>query len=146
MPLEGEYAPSTWDWVRNQVEEYEKSGGLEGLGLLDTGLACVVVTSRGVKSGKLRKNPVMRVEQDGKYAAIASKGGDPAHPAWYFNLRADPHVELQDGPDKWDMIAREVTGEEKAEWWARGVAAYPPYDEYQAATTREIPVFVLERE
>jgi deazaflavin-dependent oxidoreductase (nitroreductase family) len=146
MPLEGEYAPSTWDWVRNQVEEYESSGGLAGLGLLDTGMACVVVTSRGVKTGKLRKNPVMRVEQDGKYAAIASKGGDPAHPAWYFNLRADPHVELQDGPDKWDMIAREVTGEEKAEWWARGVAAYPPYDEYQAATTREIPVFVLERE
>ncbi|HEX3708163.1 MAG TPA: nitroreductase family deazaflavin-dependent oxidoreductase [Mycobacteriales bacterium] len=146
MPLEGEYEPSTWDWVRNQVEEYESSGGMAGLGLLDTGLACVVVTSRGVKSGKLRKNPVMRVEHDGKYAAIGSKGGDPKNPAWVYNLRAEPRVELQDGTQKWDMVAREVTGEEKAEWWARGVAAYPPYDEYQAATTREIPVFVLERE
>jgi F420H(2)-dependent quinone reductase len=146
MPLEGEYEPSSWDWVRNQVEQYETSGGTEGLGLLDTGLACVVVTSRGVKSGKLRKNPVMRVEHDGKYAAIGSKGGAPENPAWVYNLRAEPHVELQDGADKWDMVAREVTGEEKAEWWTRGVAAYPPYDEYQAATTREIPVFVLERE
>lgn len=146
MPLEGEYEPSPWDWVRNQVEEYEKSGGREGLGLLDTGLPCVVVTSRGSKTGKLRKNPVMRVEHDGKYAAIGSVGGAPNNPAWVHNLRADPHVELQDGPNKWDMVAREVTGEEKAEWWARGVAAYPPYDEYQAATTREIPVFVLERE
>jgi deazaflavin-dependent oxidoreductase (nitroreductase family) len=146
MPLEGEYEPSPWDWVRNQVEIYEGSGGTEGLELLDTGIACVVVTSRGAKTGKLRKNPVMRVEHDGKYAAIGSKGGDPHNPVWVYNLRADPHVELQDGSDKWDMVAREVTGEERAEWWARGVAAYPPYDEYQAATTREIPVFVLERE
>ena len=145
MPLEGEYEPSQWDWVRNQVEEYESSGGTAGLGLLDTGMACVVVTSRGAKSGKLRKNPVMRVEHEGKYAAIGSVGGAPQNPAWVYNLRAEPRVELQDGPDKWDMVAREVTGEEKAEWWARGVAAYPPYDDYQAATSRVIPVFVLEK-
>jgi deazaflavin-dependent oxidoreductase (nitroreductase family) len=146
MPLEGEYEPSSWDWVREQVERYEASGGTEALNLFDSDYPVVVVTSRGAKSGKLRKNPVMRVEHEGKYAAIGSKGGDPHHPVWVYNLRADPHVELQDGPNKWDMIAREVTGEEKAEWWARGVAAYPAYDEYQAATDREIPVFVLERE
>ncbi len=144
MPLEGEYEPSAWDWVRDQVEAIENSGGTEGLTLLDTGIPVVIVTSVGVKSGKLRKNPVMRVEHEGKYAAIASKGGDPSSPAWYYNIKADPRVEVQDGAQKFDMIAREITGEEKAEWWARGAAVYPPYDEYQAATDRVIPVFVLE--
>jgi deazaflavin-dependent oxidoreductase (nitroreductase family) len=144
MPLEGEYEPSAWEWVRDQVALYESSGGTEGLTLLDTGLPVVVVTSRGAKSGKLRKNPLMRVEHDGKYAAVASVGGAPKNPVWYYNVVADPHVEVQDGPIKQDMIAREVTGEEKAQWWDRAVAAYSPYAEYQAATDREIPVFVLE--
>jgi deazaflavin-dependent oxidoreductase (nitroreductase family) len=144
MPLEGEYEPSAWDWVRDQVEAIESSGGTDGLTLFDTGIPVVIVTSRGAKSGKLRKNPVMRVEHDGKYAAIASKGGDPKNPTWYYNIKADPHVEVQDGAQKFDMVAREITGAEKAEWWTRGAAIYPPYDEYQAATDREIPVFVLE--
>ncbi len=146
MPLEGEYAPSAWDWVRDQVEKYEGSDGTEALNLLDTSYPVVVVTSRGAKSGKLRKNPVMRVEHNGKYAAIGSKGGDPKNPEWVHNLRADPHVELQDGPNRWDMIAREVEGDERAEWWERGVAAYPDYAAYQSWTDRLIPVFVLERE
>jgi deazaflavin-dependent oxidoreductase (nitroreductase family) len=146
MPLEGEYEPSSWDWVRDQVEKYEGSGGTEALNLLDTQYPVVVVTSRGVKTGKLRKNPVMRVEHDGKYAAIGSKGGDANNPVWVYNLRADPHVELQDGAEKWDMIAREVTGAERDEWWERGVAAYPDYAVYQSWTDRLIPVFVLERE
>jgi deazaflavin-dependent oxidoreductase (nitroreductase family) len=144
MPLDGEYEPSTWDWVRDQVDLYEGSGGTEGTTFLDTGLPVVIVTSRGAKSGKLRKNPLMRVEHDGKYAAVASVGGAPEHPRWYFNVVADPHVEVQDGPVKQDMIAREVAGEEKAIWWERAVAAYPPYAEYQASTERQIPVFVLE--
>ncbi|HVY11234.1 MAG TPA: nitroreductase family deazaflavin-dependent oxidoreductase [Mycobacteriales bacterium] len=146
MPLEGEYEPSSWDWVREQVEKYERSDGADAPNLLDTSYPVVVVTSRGVKTGKLRKNPVMRVEHEGKYAAIGSKGGDPKNPAWVENLRADPHVELQDGAQKWDMIAREVDGEERDEWWARGVAAYPDYEAYQSWTDRKIPVFVLERE
>jgi deazaflavin-dependent oxidoreductase (nitroreductase family) len=144
VPLEGEYEPSAWDWVRDQVDAIENSGGTEGLTLFDTGIPVVIVTSVGAKSGKLRKNPVMRVEHEGKYAAIASKGGDPSNPTWYFNIKADPRVEVQDGAQKFDLVAREVTGEEKAEWWARGAAIYPPYDEYQAATDRVIPVFVLE--
>ena len=108
------------------------------------GKPVIVVTSRGNKTGKLRKTPLMRVEHDGRYAAVASLGGAPKHPVWYHNLVADPHVELQDGPVKQDMIAREVTGDERAEWWERAVAAYPPYAEYQAKTERVIPVFVLE--
>jgi deazaflavin-dependent oxidoreductase (nitroreductase family) len=146
MPLTGEYEPSSWDWVREQVEKYERSDGSEAPNLLDTAFPVVVVTSRGAKTGKLRKNPVMRVEHEGKYAAIGSKGGDPKNPVWVYNLRADPHVELQDGANKWDMIAREVTGDERAEWWARGVAAYPDYEAYQSWTDRLIPVFVLEPE
>jgi deazaflavin-dependent oxidoreductase (nitroreductase family) len=142
MPLSGDYEPSTQEWVRNQVELYEGSGGLEGTTLRD--LPVVIMTNRGVKSGKLRKTPVMRVEHEGRYAAIASKGGMPTHPVWYYNLVADPHIELQDGPVKTDMTAREVTGDEKATWWGRAVAAYPDYADYQEKTTREIPVFVLE--
>ncbi|MEU1852335.1 nitroreductase family deazaflavin-dependent oxidoreductase [Streptomyces sp. NPDC019990] len=144
MPLEGEYEPSPTHWVRRQVELYESSGGTEGTTLQGSKMPVVVLTSRGARSGKLRKTPVMRVEHEGRYAAVASLGGAPRHPVWYFNLKADPHVELQDGPVKQDMTAREVTGQEKAEWWERAVAAYPAYADYQGKTDREIPVFVLE--
>jgi deazaflavin-dependent oxidoreductase (nitroreductase family) len=144
MPLEGEYEPSSQQWVRDQVELYESSGGTRGLTLRDTGLPVVIVTSRGTKSGKLRKNPVMRVEHDGRYAAVASVGGAPKHPAWYGNLLAHPEVELQDGPRKWDMLARELSGDERAEWWDRAVEAYPSYADYQQRTDRLIPVFLLE--
>ncbi|WP_112468429.1 nitroreductase family deazaflavin-dependent oxidoreductase [Streptomyces triticisoli] len=144
MPLEGEYEPSPTQWVREQVELYESSGGTEGTTLRDTGLPVVVVTMVGARSGRIRKTPLMRVEHDGRYAVVASQGGAPKHPFWYFNLKADPRVELQDGPVKQDMTAREVTGAEKAEWWERAVAAFPPYADYQKKTSREIPVFVLE--
>ncbi|WP_369393903.1 nitroreductase family deazaflavin-dependent oxidoreductase [Streptomyces sp. CG1] len=144
MPLEGEYEPSPTQWVREQVELYENSGGTKGTTLLDTGLPVIVLTTRGARSGKIRKTPLMRVEHDGTYAVVASQGGAPKHPVWYFNITSDPHVELQDGPVKQDMRAREVTGEEKARWWERAVAAYPPYADYQKKTSREIPVFVLE--
>jgi deazaflavin-dependent oxidoreductase (nitroreductase family) len=144
MPLEGEYEPSTAQWVRDQVELYESSGGTKGTTLMDTGLPVIVMTNLGTKSGKLRKTPLMRVEHEGRYAVVASQGGAPKHPVWYFNLKSEPHVELQDGPVKQDLRAREVTGAERAEWWERAVAAYPPYADYQKKTDREIPVFVLE--
>jgi F420H(2)-dependent quinone reductase len=144
MAVEGEYEPSTAGWVRDQVELYEGSGGTQGTTLRDTGLPVVIVTNRGARSGKVRKTPLMRVEHDGRYAAVASQGGAPTHPYWYYNLRADPHVEVQDGPRKQEMTARELTGDERAQWWKRAVAAYPPYAEYQERTTRQIPVFVLE--
>lgn len=144
MPLEGEYEPSPTGWVREQVELYESSGGTQGTTLRETGLPVILLTTRGAKSGKLRKTPLMRVEHEGRYAAVASVGGAPKHPVWYFNVQADPKVELQDGPAKQDMTAREITGAEKAEWWERAVAAFPPYAEYQKKTDREIPVFVLE--
>ncbi|MEU9451037.1 nitroreductase family deazaflavin-dependent oxidoreductase [Streptomyces sp. NPDC048277] len=144
MPLEGEYEPSPTAWVREQVELYESSGGTKGTTLMDTGMPVILLTTLGVKSGKIRKTPLMRVEHDGKYAVVASQGGAPKHPVWYFNIRSQPHVELQDGPAKQDMTAREVTGAEKDEWWERAVAAYPPYAEYQEKTSRQIPVFVLE--
>ncbi|MGW3105412.1 nitroreductase family deazaflavin-dependent oxidoreductase [Streptomyces sp. NPDC001100] len=144
MPLEGEYEPSPTQWVRDQVELYESSGGTKGTTLSDTGLPVILLTTVGAKSGKIRKTPLMRVEHDGRYAVVASQGGAPKHPVWYFNIQADPRVELQDGPQKWDLTAREVTGEEKALWWERAVAAYPPYAEYQKKTDRQIPVFVLE--
>ncbi|MFF3463680.1 nitroreductase family deazaflavin-dependent oxidoreductase [Streptomyces sp. NPDC002619] len=144
MPLEGEYEPSPAQWVQEQVELYESSGGTKGTTLLDTGLPVILLTTLGAKSGKIRKTPLMRVEHEGTYAVVASLGGAPKHPVWYFNIRSEPHVELQDGPVKQDMTAREVTGEEKAQWWERAVAAFPPYAEYQEKTSREIPVFVLE--
>ncbi|MEV6755925.1 nitroreductase family deazaflavin-dependent oxidoreductase [Streptomyces sp. NPDC051214] len=143
-PLEGEYGPSPARWVREQVELYERSGGTEGGTLWDTGLPVVILTMRGAKSGKIRKVPLMRVEHEGRYAAVASKGGFPRHPVWYFNLKSDPRLELQDGSERWSMTAREVTGAEKAEWWDRAVSAYPPYAEYQEKTARVIPVLVLE--
>ena len=142
MPLTGNYEPSPAQWVRDQVKLYESSGGTEGTTL--RGMPVVVITSRGAKSGTLRKNPVMRVEHDGRYAAVASKGGAPEHPIWYHNLLADPVVELQDGPVRQDMRARLVTGAERATWWERAVAAFPDYAAYQTKTEREIPVFVLE--
>ncbi|WP_329267646.1 nitroreductase family deazaflavin-dependent oxidoreductase [Streptomyces sp. NBC_01451] len=144
MPLEGEYEASPTQWVREQVELYESSGGTEGTTLLDTGLPVVLLTTRGARSGKIRRTPLMRVEHDGVYAVVASLGGAPKHPVWYFNVLADPHVDIQDGPVRQDRIAREVTGEEKAVWWERAVAAFPQYAEYQKKTDREIPVFVLE--
>ncbi len=141
MPLTGEYEPSPSDWARKQAEQFERSGGEEANTL--RGMPIVVVTSVGAKSGKLRKTPLMRVEHNGEYAVVASLGGAPKHPVWYYNLKQNPHVELQDGSVKRDYLAREVTGDEKAVWWERAVAAYPDYADYQRKTTREIPVFVL---
>lgn len=142
MPLSGQYEPSPEQWVRDQVAEYENSGGASGTTM--RGMPIVVLTTKGAKSGKLRKIPLMRVEHDGRYAVVASLGGAPQHPVWYHNLQADPHAELQDGPVKQDMVAREVRGDEKAEWWERAVAAFPDYADYQKKTDRQIPVFVLE--
>ena len=146
MPLEGEYVPSPWEWVRDQVENYESSGGQRANTFLDTGLPVVIVTTRGNKSGTLRKTPLMRVEHDGEYALVASMGGAPKNPVWYHNVKADPHaVTIQDGPEPFDADVREVTGDERAAWWERAVAAYPPYAEYQTKTERQIPVFVARR-
>lgn len=144
MPLDGEYAPSPRRWVRDQVELFERSGGTQGTTLLDTGLPVVIVTNLGARTGKVRKTPLMRVEHDGRYAVVASQGGAPKHPVWYYNLKTNPKVEFQDGPNRSEMIARELTGSERAEWWDRAVAAYPPYAEYQTKTSRQIPVFLLE--
>jgi F420H(2)-dependent quinone reductase len=142
MPLQGQYEPGTSDWANEHVEKIEGSGGTENPRLKDTPI--VVVTSKGAKSGKLRKNPVMRVEHNGVYAAVASKGGAPEHPTWYYNFVANPLVELQDGTAKGDYTARIVSGAEREEWWKRAAAVWPDYDEYQKKTDREIPVFVLE--
>ena len=139
-----DYEPSPWEWVRDQVEEYEASGGARANTLRDTGLPVVILTTKGNKTGNLHWVPLMRVEHDGTYAIVASVGGAPKHPTWYWNVVANPHVELQDGTVSKDYEAREVTGDEKAVWWERAVAAYPPYAEYQARTDRAIPVFVLE--
>jgi deazaflavin-dependent oxidoreductase (nitroreductase family) len=142
MPLQGEYEPSAFEWARNQVELYESSGGTEGTTFRD--MPVIVLTTLGAKTGKVRKTPLMRVENEGRYAVVASLGGAPKHPVWYYNVKANPRVELQDGPVKQDMTAREVTGEEKAKWWAVAVEAYPDYADYQRKTERQIPVFVLE--
>jgi F420H(2)-dependent quinone reductase len=142
MPLEGEYAPGTSAWARRQAETYEASNGRESAKL--SGKPIIVVTSVGAKTGKLRKTALMRVEHDGDYAVVASRGGAARNPVWYYNLKANPHVELQDGPTKLDYRAREVSGDEKAEWWRRAVEVWPAYDDYQAKTKRDIPVFVLE--
>jgi deazaflavin-dependent oxidoreductase (nitroreductase family) len=146
MPLQGEYEPSSFDWVREQVDEYESSGGQRANTLRDTGMPVIIVSTRGNKSGKIRKFALMRVEHGGQYALVASLGGAPRHPLWYHNLVADPSaVMIQDGPEPFDVDVREVTGDEKAQWWERAVAAYPPYTEYQARTDRQIPVFVATR-
>ncbi|QSE86359.1 nitroreductase family deazaflavin-dependent oxidoreductase [Rhodococcus koreensis] len=142
MPLSGEYEPSPFTWSREQAEQYETSGGREAA--LFEGKPIVLVTTVGNKTGKLRKTPIMRVEHDGKYVLVASMGGSPKHPVWYFNIAVNPRVELRDGDVVRDYLAREVTGDTKAQWWARAVDAFPPYADYQAKTDREIPVFVLE--
>ncbi|MFF5284660.1 nitroreductase family deazaflavin-dependent oxidoreductase [Streptomyces sp. 62] len=142
MPLEGEYEPSPTSWVREQVELYESSGGTQGTTL--RGLPVILVTNLGARSGKLRKTPLMRVEHEGAYALVASKGGSVDHPVWYHNLVATPLVELRDGTQVWDMKTRLVTGEERQTWWERAVAAFPDYADYQRKTDREIPVFVAE--
>lgn len=141
MPLTAEYEPSTSAQTRRQVETYERSGGTEATTM--RGMPVVILWSVGARSGKLRKIALMRVEHDGEYAAVASLGGAKQHPVWYYNLAANAHVELQDGPVRRDYTAREVTGDEKALWWERSVAAYPDYASYQRKTEREIPVFVL---
>ena len=142
MPLTGEYEPGTSAWSRKQVESYEATGGREGGDL--RGRPVVVLTSVGARTGKLRKTALMRVEHDGVYAVVASLGGAPKNPVWYYNLKASAHVELQDGPVKRDYLAREVQGDEKATWWARAVETWPDYAGYQLKTERQIPVFVLE--
>jgi F420H(2)-dependent quinone reductase len=142
MTLSGEYQPSPDQWVREQVEKYESSGGTEATTM--RGVPVVVVTSLGAKSGKIRKNPLMRVEHEGRYALVASKGGAPQHPTWYHNLVAHPTVEVQDGPDRREYTVRVLEGDERATWWERAVAVWPDYADYQTKTDREIPVFVAE--
>ncbi|MGD0700590.1 MAG: nitroreductase family deazaflavin-dependent oxidoreductase [Trebonia sp.] len=142
MPLTGEYAPNAFDFVRDQVDLYERSGGTEGTEN-DGGKPVIVLTSVGAKTGKLRKTPLMRVEHDGEYAVVASLGGAPKHPVWYHNLTANPHAELQDGPVKKDYQAREVHGDEYEVWFERAVAVWPDYAEYQKKTSRTMPIFVL---
>jgi F420H(2)-dependent quinone reductase len=146
MSLAGEYEPSPARWVRDQVQLYESSGGRRGNTLGNTGLPVIIVTTRGNKSGKVRKTPLMRVEHDGDYLLVASKGGAPEHPVWYHNLVADPKaVMIQDGPEPFAAEVRELDGDERAQWWERAVAAYPPYAEYQQKTKRRIPVFLATR-
>jgi deazaflavin-dependent oxidoreductase (nitroreductase family) len=146
MPLEGEYEPSPTQWVRDQVEVYERTGGAEGGTLRDTGLPVIILATRGNKSGKIRKTPLMKVEHDGEYALVASLGGAPKHPVWYYNLTADPDAAtVQDGEKPFDIHVREVSGDERAQWWERAVAAYPPYADYQNKTERIIPLLVAKR-
>jgi deazaflavin-dependent oxidoreductase (nitroreductase family) len=146
MTLDGEYEASPSQWVRDQVATYESSGGEQGNTLLETGMPIIIVTTRGNQSGKLRKIPLMRVEHDGEYALVASMGGAPKNPVWYYNLKADPEaVVIQDGPEPFDVDVHEAIGDERAEWWDRAVAAYPPYADYQKKTDREIPVFIATR-
>jgi F420H(2)-dependent quinone reductase len=142
MPLNGDFELSPTGWVRDQTEKILETGTTESVDI--KGRPVVLITTRGAKSGKLRKVPLMRVEHDGVYAIVASLGGAPKHPVWYHNVKADPRVELQDGTVTKDYVAREVTGDEKAVWWKRAVATYPDYDDYQRKTDRQIPVFVLE--
>ena len=145
MPLEGEYEPSPQAWVRDQVAEYESSGGQRANTLRDTRMPVIIVTTRGNKSGKIRKFGLMRVEHEGEYALVASKGGAPTHPLWYYNVIADPEaVMIQDGPEPFDVVVRQVSGDERAIWWDRAVAVYPPYAEYQEKTDRVIPVVALD--
>ena len=142
MPLTGEYKPSTSDWARKQAEAFEASGGQKANTL--RGVPIIVLTSVGAKSGGLRKTALMRVEHDGRYLAVASKGGDPQPPKWYWNIVKNPHVELQDGAVKRDYLARELSGDERAEWWPRAVEVWPDYENYQAKTDRQIAIFLLE--
>lgn len=146
MPLEGEYEPSPSEWVRTQVRDYEASGGREANTLLETGIPVVIVTSKGARSGKIRKTPLMRVERGGRYALVASQGGAPTHPRWYYNLTAHPDlVSIQDGPEPQDFSVRELDGAERDEWWQLAVAVFAPYADYQQRTTRRIPVLLASR-
>lgn len=143
IAVDGEYVPSAFEWVRNQVEAYERSGGTDAGTLRDTGIPIIVVTMRGNRSGKVRKIALMRVEHDGEYALVASLGGAPKHPVWYYNLLADPeNVMIQDGPEPFAVSVREVSGDERAAWWARSVAVFSNYADYQAKTERRIPVLI----
>ena len=141
MPLSGDYEPSTSDWARENAEKYMESGGTEGTEL--QGRPVILLTTVGAKSGKIRKTPLMRVEHEGEYAVVASLGGAPKNPVWYYNIVANPRVELQDGTVTKEYDSREVLGEEKSIWWERAVATWPDYAEYQKKTDRQIPVFVL---
>jgi deazaflavin-dependent oxidoreductase (nitroreductase family) len=141
MPLSGEYAPSPLDWSRDQADKYAESDGKDAADM--KGMPIILLTTVGAKTGKLRKTPLMRVEHDGEYAVVASLGGAPKNPVWYYNITKNPRVELQDGSVTRDYDAREVFGDEKAVWWERAVAAYPDYADYQKNTDRQIPVFVL---
>lgn len=145
MPLTGEYEPSTTAWVREQVEAYESSGGTEAGTLRETGIPIIVMTCRGKSSGKLRKVPLMRVEHDGDYALVASIGGAPKNPSWYYNLLADNQIMMQDGPEPFDCVAEQVFDDERALWWDRAVEVFPTYAEYAEKTERTIPVFVTRR-
>ena len=147
MPIEGEYEPSALDWVREQVAEYEASGGARANTLRETGIPIIVVTMRGAKSGNVRKIALMRVEHDGSYALVASYGGRADHPAWYANLVADAQITIQDGPEPHDFTVREVEGDERAAWWERAVAVFPTYADYEVSASehdRVIPVLVAE--
>jgi F420H(2)-dependent quinone reductase len=146
MTLDGDYEPSPSEFARNQVDEYESSGGTRGNTLMDTGMPVIIVTGRGRKSGKVRKWPLMKVAHDGDYALVASKGGTPENPSWYYNLKANPdEVMIQDGPEPFPVSVHEASGDERAEWWQRAVDTFPPYAEYQKHTDRQIPVFVATR-
>ena len=146
MTLQGNYEPSPAGWVRDQVATYERTAGAEANTLRDTGLPIIIVTTRGNKSGKIRKFALMRVEHEGEYALVASMGGAPKNPVWYYNLKADPEaLVIQDGPEPFDATARELSGDEYKIWWERSVAAYPDYADYQVKTDRVIPVFLATR-
>lgn len=143
--LSGEYLPSTSEWVRNQIDEYESSGGTQGNTLLDTGIPVIIVTMRGAQSGAVRKIALMRVEHNGRYVLVASKGGAPDNPGWYHNLLAHPsEVLIQDGPEPFFVTVREVTGDEYDEWWERSVEVFPQYLTYKEKTNRKIPLLVAD--
>jgi F420H(2)-dependent quinone reductase len=143
MPLTGDYEPSPVGWARTQAERFEASDGAEGNDM--QGRPIIVLTSLGAKSGKLRKTPLMRVEHEGEYLAVGSLGGAPKNPVWVYNLRNNPHVEVQDRAERHDYTARELSGAEREVWWARAVEAFPNYAEYQTKTERVIPLFLLTR-
>ncbi|MCX6422864.1 MAG: nitroreductase family deazaflavin-dependent oxidoreductase [Actinobacteria bacterium] len=145
MPVTGEYEPSTSQWVADQVADYEASNGTRSNTMGPDNTPVVIVTMRGAKTGKVRKIGLIRVEHDGEYALVASKGGAPEHPGWYYNLLADPQVMVQDGSTPHDFIVREVSGDERATWWDRSATVFPQYLDYAKQTDREIPVLVARR-
>lgn len=145
MPIVGEYEPSASQWVADQVAEYEASGGTRGSTLMGTGIPVIIVTMRGARSGKVRKIALMRAEHEGEYVLVASNGGHPAHPSWYANLVADPHVMIQDGPEPHDYLVRELQGAERTLWWDRAVEVYAPYADYAARAGRVIPLLLATR-